>query len=53
MSHFATSKLEFPKMKLNINMSLDKNSSNYDPNGQYKQKSLIIYFCNSAKLHLL
>lgn len=48
MSHFVTSKLEFPKMKLNINMSLDKNSSNYDPNGQYKQKSLIIYSCKTS-----
>lgn len=37
MSHFLTIKLEFSKVKLNINMSLDKNSSNYDPAGQYKQ----------------
>jgi hypothetical protein len=49
MFHFVTRKLQFPKMKLNINMSLDKNSSNYDPNGQYKEKSLFI----SAKRHLL
>lgn len=48
MLHFVTCKLEFPKMKLNINMSLDKNSSNYDPNGQYKQKSLIIYSCKTS-----
>ena len=48
MSHFLTSKLEFPKVKLNINMSLDKNSSNYDLDGQYKQKSVIIYTCKTS-----
>lgn len=48
MSHFLTSKLEFPKVKLNINMSLDKNSSNYDLDGQYKQKSVIIYSCKTS-----
>lgn len=48
MSHFLTSKLEFPKVKLNINMYLDKNSSNYDLDGQYKQKSVIIYSCKTS-----
>lgn len=50
MSHFLTSKLEFPKVKLNINMSLDKNSSIMTLMANInKNPSLFI----PAKLHLL